>query len=308
MLSDESLSTVRSNFCGWMPDAMHRMTRQAEAPGGTSVRWQAVRHGTLLAGLVWIVAQATGFVGPFTDARAYWLTGQGPWYATTYGIPDAFSYSPAFAQFIAPLVLLPWPVFAGVWAAILFGSLAWLTGRWLPLVILAPPVAFELYAGNIHILLAAAIAIGYRYPALWAFVLLTKVTPGIGLLWFAIRREWRSLGVALGATGIVVVVSFALAPDAWGQWLAYLSGARQPPQPTAIPIPLIVRVVPAVSLVVWGAMTDRPWTVPVGAMLALPVLWWGSLAMLLVLLREQRVQQVRGQRVPGLVRVDEVAL
>ena len=62
-----------------------------------------------------------------------------------------------------------------------------------------PPVALEIYHGNIHLWIAAAIALGFRYPWTWGFVLLTKVTPGIGLLWFAVRREWQALGVALGA-------------------------------------------------------------------------------------------------------------
>ena len=43
-----------------------------------------------------------------------------------------------------------------------------------------------------------AIVLGFRWPFTWAFVLLTKVTPGVGLLWFAVRREWRSLAIALG--------------------------------------------------------------------------------------------------------------
>jgi len=34
-------------------------------------------------------------------------------------------------------------------------------------------------------------------------------------------------------------------------------------------------------LIVWGALRNQRWTVPVGAMLALPALWYGSLSMLL---------------------------
>jgi hypothetical protein len=36
-----------------------------------------------------------------------------------------------------------------------------------------------------------------------------------------------------------------------------------------------------VAVVVWGARTDRRWTVPVAGMIALPALWYGSLTMLL---------------------------
>ena len=38
----------------------------------------------------------------------------------------------------------------------------------------------ELAGGNIHLLLAAAIVLGFRWPATWSLVLLTKVTPVSG--------------------------------------------------------------------------------------------------------------------------------
>jgi hypothetical protein len=123
----------------------------------------------------------------------------------------------------------------------------------------------------------------------WAFVLLTKVTPGIGLLWFAVRREWRSLGIALGATAIVVAVSALLMPGAWLEWLALLVRlAGREGTWAAVPIPFLVRLPFAIALVVWGARTDRRWTVPVAGMLALPALWYGSFSMLLafIALRE----------------------
>ena len=56
-----------------------------------------------------------------------------------------------------------------------------------------PGVIEDLVRGNIHVLLAVTILAGFRYPGAWSFVVLTKVTPGIGLLWFAIRREWGAL-------------------------------------------------------------------------------------------------------------------
>jgi hypothetical protein len=238
----------------------------------------------MIAGIVWVIAQAAGLVGPFTDARAYWASGQIPWYSTAVGVPNAFTYSPAFGQTVAPFTLLPWPVFAGLWAIILFATLTWMCGKWLPIAIILPPLAFELYAGNIHILLAAAIMLGWRHPWTWSFVLLTKVTPGVGLLWFALRGEWRPLTIALGATAVIVLVSFVLAPDAWLGWVGYVANTSQPTQTTAIPIPFAPRLAAAVLIVSWGAVTNRPWTMPLAAMMALPVLWIGSLAMLLALL------------------------
>lgn len=129
--------------------------RLASRIGGAQqplTRRRALRDGAIIAGIVWVVAQSAGLVGPFTDARAYWASGQIPWYSTAVGVPNAFTYSPAFGQMVGPFTLLPWPIFAGLWAVLLFGTLTWMSGRWLPLAIILPPVAFELFAGNIHIL------------------------------------------------------------------------------------------------------------------------------------------------------------
>ena len=51
--------------------------------------------------------------------------------------------------------------------------------------------------------MALAIVWGFRHPWTWSFVLLTKVTPAVGLLWFVVRREWRNLGIALGASAVL---------------------------------------------------------------------------------------------------------
>ena len=75
------------------------------------------------------------------------------------------------------------------------------------------PVASELYHGNIDLILAAAIVAGFRWPVAWAVVLHTKLTPGIGLLWFAVRREWRPLLIAGAATivqPILGIIGFSM--------------------------------------------------------------------------------------------------
>ena len=156
-----------------------------------------------------------------------------------------------------------------------------LTRQWLPLALIVPVIGLELAVGNIHFLLALAVIGGVRYPATWSFVLLTKVTPGIGLVWFVARREWRRLGIALGVTSLVVALSFAVAPDSWFAWGRSLTAnaVQQWPYPL-FPIPLWGRLVLAGALVAWGAPSDRRWTLLVGATLALPTLWPANLAML----------------------------
>ena len=246
--------------------------------------------GLAIAGLAWLLvvllAEPYGRAwGTGQDARCYWLPSlAAPYLHANWTDPIAYVYSPAFLQLISPLTSLPWQVFVAVWTAILIGAIGWLTGPRL-LVFGVLLAGMELVGGNISLLLAVAIVLGFRWPAAWAFVLLTKVTPGIGLLWFAVRGEWRSLGIALGATLGVIVVSAFFMPAAWGEWFGVLvSVAGRDGTWAAVPIPFWFRLPIAVALIVWGARTNRRWVVPVASMLALPALWYGGLSMLLAVL------------------------
>jgi hypothetical protein len=227
--------------------------------------------------------------GTGQDARCYWQATLGdPYLHSDWNDPIAYVYSPAFLQLVSPLTALPWQAFMAAWTAILLLAVRFLTGpRLLAASLLFPFALMEVAGGNVSLLLAAAIVIGFRWPAAWSLVLLTKVTPGIGLIWFAVRREWRSLALALGATAAIALVSFVILPNQWRDWvdvvirnaLAGKSGTW-----ASVPIPLWIRLPFAIALVVWGARTDRRWTVPVGAMLALPALWYGGLSMLLAVI------------------------
>ena len=163
-----------------------------------------------------------------------------------------------------------------------------------------PPVALELYHGNIHLWIAAAIVLGFRYPWTWGFILLTKVTPGIGLLWFAVRREWRALGIALGVTGAIVAVSLVLNANLWREWIAFIASTPEGGSVAQfnIPIPLWLRLPAAAALVAWGGLTDRRWTVPVAATLALPVLWVSGFAICAALAAESMWPRAGRRRRP----------
>ena len=222
------------------------------------------------------------------DAYAYWATRSGDFYAAaSAGRVGAYLYSPAFAQILTPLVLLPWPVFAAVWTGLLAAAYWALVGNWALPLLLFLPIPFEIISGNIHLLYAVAIVIGFRCPAAWALMLLTKVTPGVGLLWFLVRREWRQLATALLVTGAIAAVSYVLDPSAWARWLELLRTdavtAGSGSFTTVgwyLPIPLLPRLIAAAVVVVVAALTDRRWLVPVAVVLALPVVWLNSLAVL----------------------------
>jgi hypothetical protein len=247
--------------------------------------WSAIRWALAIAGLAYYVAILTGHAG-FTerpladDVRAYWSAGlTDPYRMTDVGVSGAYLYSPAFLLLMAPLAMLPLPVVYLGFSALQIGLLAWMGVLWLlPLT----PLTDTLYYGNVTIVYAVLIVIGFRFPAAWSFMLLTKVTPGIGLVWFAIRGEWRKLAIALGVTAAIVAASWILTPSLWPEWFSMLSmSAQQPAQGfRALPIPLLPRLVMAALIIAWGARADRKWTVPVGVTIASPVVWMGALAIL----------------------------
>ncbi|GIW19718.1 MAG: hypothetical protein KatS3mg065_0014 [Chloroflexota bacterium] len=255
----------------------------------------------------WLLAQGEG--GP-VDVRAYYLVDPDhPYAGARVDAPNAFLYSPAFAQATAPLRLLPWDVFRTLWRAAELAALTALAGPATLACLFVGPIATELNVGNIHLLLAAAIVGGFRWPAAWSFVVLTKVTPGIGLLWFAVRREWRALAGALVATLAVVALSALLAPGLWLDWIALLAReATAPPRREweVVMLPLEWRIAVAAVVVAWGARNDRRWAVPIGAFLALPVTWYTGLSLLAGTLPFVRLDWApRGRTRGGPPRADE---
>ncbi len=243
-----------------------------------------LRDGLVVLGIVaavfyWWYLTSTG--GQPVDVRAYWVADPANLYggAISGETSNAYLYSPAFEFIVGWWRWIPFDVFVAIWRAVLLGLLVWMAGPFTIFVLFTVPVASEINAGNIQIMLAAAIVIGFRFPASWSFVLLTKVTPGIGLLWFAIRRRWRDLAIAIGVTAAIVAVSFVLHPDRWFDYVRLLTGS---PAPAVAPyyLPFWVRLGPALAFIVWGGWKGYRWPVVVGSTLALPVFYTISPAML----------------------------
>jgi hypothetical protein len=265
-------------------DLRHEGTERTRHLG----RWFTV--AALGALLLLAVVQFSAWPVPWLawDSRAYWDATHAldPYATARVGALGAYLYSPAFLQLIGPAGGLPWPVFVWLWAfagiAVAIGLGSRLEGypRW-ALVCLALLATAEVWAGNVNLFLAAAIVLGFRWPAAWSFVILTKVTPGLGLLWFVFRGEWRRLAIALGATLAIVLVSAALVPHLWSEWLSVLSsnaGARA--YAGEVAIPAVIRFPAAILLLAWGARDDRRWVVPVACVLLLPIIWPNGLAIL----------------------------
>lgn len=217
------------------------------------------------------------------DAYAYWSTAHGPMYGQAAGVLGAYLYPPVFAQLLTPITILPWPVFVTVWTGLNLAALWYVLRRWSLPAMLFLPIPFEIVSGNVHLLYAAAIVAGFRASAAWTLPLITKVTPGVGVLWFAARREWRPLATALLVTATLVGASYALDPGAWREWLGIVQSSSSTPTDTPgwyLAVPLAVRVPLAAAMVAVAARLERPWVVPVAVVIALPVVWLNGLAVL----------------------------
>ena len=270
------------------------------------MRLRAVRDGIVLAGILisaFLVLQevSRGWAG---DPHLYWATSLEEMFDEwVLGSKDSYAYSPAWGQAFYPLTQLPWPVFRVLWLMLGLAAALWLSVPvsrfWKPAFLAV--CAFEVIAGNIVLLMAVASVIALRHPAAWAFMLLSKITPGVALGWYVGRRDWRSLAIAIGATAAVALVSFVLVPDSWFAWIEVLLENRDSPGVSAASayLPVWPRLVVAGLLAVWGGYTGRAWTIPVAMLLGTPHIWLQGFVILAAIPRiEQAFRQSHDQRRP----------
>ena len=243
---------------------------------------RATRDGLVLAGVILALVNYWWLLhGPLpVDAGGWWAADPHRLYVNVHGgFANKYMYSPAWEFVMAPLRTLNLPTVAAIWRAAQLIVLAYLAGPFLLLTLFLVPVQSELTVANIQIFLALAVVAGFRWPATWAAIILTKATPGLGLLWFAIRREWRALGIAIGATALIAGVSFVLHPSLWGDWVTLLTANPAPVAPPYF-LSFWVRLPFALAAVILGALTGKRWALVVATTLALPVVYWVSASLL----------------------------
>ena len=203
-----------------------------------------------------------------------------PDYAHSSILTPTFQYSPSFALLVQPLHALSWSGFHLLVVGLGVVSLAYLVGPWVALLLIAvqaPLVYRELLEGNLNLAAAALLVLGMQRAWVWPALLLTKVTPGVGLVWFAVRREWRTLGMALTLTLAIAAVTFALAPDAWAAWSGVLLGDSGQ---VTLGLPTPLRIALGAGVVAYAAAQNQRWWVPLGVAVAYPVPFLGWVVLL----------------------------
>jgi hypothetical protein len=243
--------------------------------------------------------------GPDLDAylrAGHDLLNGAPVYVGQIGEATNFPYGPPWAVIAAALALLP-PL--AVQAAIIGLDLAamryvarsWRGVGWM---LLWPLTAFELSAGNIDLLIAAAVVLAWAGPVragavqagaartravaearrvgLLVLVAFAKLAPALALP----PARWR--GIVLAAAVCVVVTLPVL--HLWPEWFAYLM--RQPASiAISLPVgPWYLRLPVALVLAALGSLIlRRPWLSALAVVVAMPSLYLSTTVILIAPIR-----------------------
>ncbi|MEX0631008.1 MAG: glycosyltransferase family 87 protein [Chloroflexota bacterium] len=240
--------------------------------------WRVARWGVFAGALIYCLLVLSGNASFFAtdqpimmaDAAGYYFS-ETPydWSDEPSGVAN-YRYSPAFLVLIAPFRLLPWEAFAALWFVAHIAVLLYLRVPWM---LVFPGVMEDALAGNINTFLALAVVLIVRRGAapLWAVFFLTKVMPGVAVVWHAARREWRDLAVAAGVTAIIIGIGVAVDPQLWTEWLQSLVAAPDTYEKNVgMVAPLWLRIAAAAAISAYAATSDRPWLLPVALIAAMP--------------------------------------
>lgn len=227
----------------------------------------------------WVIS--SGELRAGVDLQAYIRAGQDllagrPVYIGEVGGRLVFSYAPPWAVACAALAWIPGPILQlGVMVLDLV-SLRYLVGSWqrIGLTSFFPITVFVIVAGNLELMIAAAIVLAWRAgrpEPLVAFAL-AKIAPALALP----PRHWRPAVVALAVAVLITLPWLWL----WREWVEYL--LRQPALiAISIPIPWFYRLPFALALL----LVRRPWAAALAAVVAIPTLYNSTLLILLAPIR-----------------------
>ncbi len=270
----------------WANGVVERPTVRLGLLGISIVGYAVCLQSLLAHGIYGYGGAGGGDVFAYWTAARHFLDGQ-PLYAVGVGGPAAFLYPPLFVQVIAPLGLLPFPIAVWTWRAMELLCLRVAVGSWrnAGLAMFYLPVIAELDAGNVHLAIAAVVALAMRGHAAWLGPGAVLKFASLAAIPVGLRADTRGTmtGLALGI--LAVALSVVLAAQLWRDYVAFM---------VAIPdqdyswydlgrsIPILPRLIVAGAVGI-GAMRWRR-LAGLAATLALPVLWFHGLAVMVAAL------------------------
>ena len=218
---------------------------------------------------------------PLADVRAYYdavarLNAGLPLYDQPASTDDAafYRYPPLLAILFRPLALLPFPVAAAIWEAVVIAAFALTIVRigardrrtWLLVGMLAAPILWTLAIGQAHLPMTLLMALASPWAV--AFATHLKLFPALLAVWWLGRREWRQLGLFAAWVAGLGVLQLVLEPTGT---LAFLSfpgleqvGTVENLSPFAVsPILWVASVAVLAVAALWLAPTRWGWVAAV---------------------------------------------
>jgi hypothetical protein len=160
--------------------------------------------------------------------------------------------------------------------------------RRLGYVLWFPLVWFELAAGQLNLLIAAAIVLAQR-GIVWPLAAMS-----LAKVWPAIAVRPRDLPRLLGWAALLSLISLPWL-GLWPQWIASLVDTTAHPFGPVVPLPFLVRL----PIVVVLLILQRPWSRALAAAISSPGLYWGQLVVLVAPISVWFEGRRRASRPPG---------
>lgn len=226
---------------------LRALARGGSALRGSSIRvlWLA-RLSALAGGWVILTLLALGLPGDMRDAGAYYGARLDAIYAHHTFLDAGYLYSPAFAILVEPFRWFPAQVLETTIRMASAVALGYLVTPFVGAAMILvgwPGLRAELGVGNIDLVVAAVLVWVLWRPWLWPALLLTKVTPGVGLAWHVARREWHAIGIAAGSTLLMVLMTLPVVGfEAWTDWASVLTGENVAIADSSTAIPVLPRL------------------------------------------------------------------
>ena len=223
------------------------------------------------------------------DVFAYWTAGRHiisgeQVYGPGVGGYAAFLYPPPLAQLFAVVAWLPFPLVVWGWRIVELVCIRVAVGSWRSVgiaLLVWPPIIAELDAANVHLLIAAAIALAIKSDGRFLVPAALTKFASLAVVPAALRVDPRGTARGIVIAGGIVLVSLAISPGLWREYASFLpsvSGSDFGWYNLGAFVPLWLRfgvaAIFALAAIRWVRLSA------VAATLAFPVLWFHSLSAL----------------------------